>query len=167
VSVEARVSLVSLLLVCAASAGACTSSDGSTSSSGASGSSGATSACAADTRKDVYAPGLTKATTLGAFTLKIVDATPAPPAKLNNAMTFQLLDAAGKPVDGAALGVVPFMPDHGHGSALKPAVTGKGGGLYDVANLYYPMPGLWRVTITVQAPPAAPQDAVFSFCIDG
>jgi hypothetical protein len=145
----------------------CTSSDGATGSSGASGSSGVTSACAADTRKDIYAAGLTKATTLGAFALKVVDATPAPPAKLNNAMTFQLLDAAGKPVDGATLAVVPFMPDHGHGSALKPAAAGKGGGLYEITNLYYPMPGLWRVTFTVQAPPAAPQDAVFSFCIDG
>jgi hypothetical protein len=59
------------------------------------------------------------------------------------------------------------MPDHGHGSALKPAAIGKGGGLYEITNLYYPMPGLWRVTFTVQAPPVAPQDAVFSFCIDG
>jgi hypothetical protein len=59
------------------------------------------------------------------------------------------------------------MPDHGHGSSVKPAVTPKGGGTYDVTNVYLPMPGLWRLTVTVQMPNAAPQDAAFSFCIDG
>lgn len=138
--------------------------DGTSGTSGSSGST--TSACAQDTRKDIYTAGLSKKTA-GALSVKIMDATPAPPAKLTNAMTFQLLDAGGLPVDGASLSVVPFMPDHGHGSAIKPSVTAKGGGVYAVTNLYYPMPGLWRVTVTIQMPNAAPQDVAFSFCIDG
>jgi YtkA-like len=153
----------SVLALTAASA--CTSSDGGDGTSGTSGGS-TTSACALDTRKDVYTAGLSKKTG-GAMSVKIVESTPAPPAKLTNEMTFQLLDAGGLPVDGASLSVVPFMPDHGHGSAIKPSVTPKGGGVYVVTNLYYPMPGLWRVTVTVQMPNVAPQDVAFSFCIDG
>jgi hypothetical protein len=29
------------------------------------------------------------------------------------------------------------------------------------------MPGLWRLTVTVQMPNVAAQDAAFQFCIDG
>ena len=151
--------LVLSLLACSSTA------DGGPSSSGSSGAS-TTSACAQDARKDIYTAGLSKQTA-SSYSVKIMDATPAPPAKLTNAMTIQLLDASGKPVDGASLSVLPFMPDHGHGSAVKPAVTPKGGGVYDIANLYYPMPGLWRITVTIQVPNVAPQDVAFSFCIDG
>jgi YtkA-like len=144
---------------------ACGSGDGG--GDGASGSTGsAPSACAQDNRKDVYTAGLSKKTA-SELSVKIMESTPAPPAKLTNAMTLQLLDAGGLPLDGATLSVLPFMPDHGHGSAVTPTVTPKGGGVYAVANLYFPMPGLWRVTVTVQLPDTAPQDVAFSFCIDG
>jgi len=151
------------LLACAALLSACSGDGGG---EGTSGSSGTTTACAQDTRKDVYTAGLSKKTA-GTLSVKIMEATPAPPAKLTNAMTLQVLDGGGLPVDGASVSVVPFMPDHGHGSAVKPSVSPKGGGVYEVANLYYPMPGLWRVTVTIQLPNAAPQDVAFSFCIDG
>jgi len=150
---------------------ACSSSDdggssGTSGTSGTSGASGTTSACATDTRKDVYTAGLAKQTA-GALSVKLMEATPAPPAKLSNALTFHVTDAAGSPVDGATLSVTPFMPDHGHGSSVKPSVTPKGGGAYDVTNVYLPMPGLWRLTVTVQQPNVAAQDVAFSFCIDG
>lgn len=144
---------------------ACSSSDDG-GSSGASGTSGTTSACATDTRKDVYTAGLAKQTT-SALSVKLMEATPAPPAKLSNAFTFHVTDPAGNPVDGATVSVTPFMPDHGHGSSVKPSVTPKGGGAYDVTNVYLPMPGLWRLTVTVQMPNVAAQDVAFSFCIDG
>lgn len=145
---------------------ACSSSSENAGSSGASGSAGSTSACATDARKDIYTAGLAKQTS-GALSVKLMAATPAPPAKQSNALTFVVSDAAGKPLDGATLSVTPFMPDHGHGSSVKPTVTPMGGGMYDVANVYLPMPGLWRLTVTVQMPNVAAQDVAFSFCIDG
>ena len=148
---------------------ACSSSSGGTvdgASSGASGSPATTSACATDTRKDVYTAGLAKQTS-GALSIKLMEANPAPPAKQSNVLTFQVDDASGKAVDGATLSVTPFMPDHGHGSSVKPTITAKGGGTYEVTNVYLPMPGLWRLTVTVQMPNVAAQDAAFSFCIDG
>ena len=160
---RARLAALATALVAVAACG--TSDGGGDGTSGTSGS--ATNACAQDTRKDIYTAGLSKKTA-GELSVKIVESTPAPPAKLTNTMTFQLLDAANLPVDGASVSVVPFMPDHGHGSAIKPSVTPKGGGLYAVTNLYYPMPGLWRVTVTIQMPgAAAAQEVAFSFCIDG
>lgn len=150
------------LLLAPAWVAACTTSDGRADPA----SDGATSACAQDNRKDVYTAGLSKQTA-AALSVKLMSATPAPPAKLTNSLTLQVLDAAGQPLDGATLSVVPFMPDHGHGSAVKPAVTARGGGVYEVSNLYYPMPGLWRITVTIQLPNVTAQDVAFSFCIDG
>lgn len=154
-----------LLLAASLLVPACSNGDDDGAPAGASDAS-TTSACAQDTRKDVYAVGLTKKTA-ASLSVKIMGATPAPPAKLTNELSLQLLDAGGQPLDGATLSVVPFMPDHGHGSAVKPTVTARGGGLYDITNLYYPMPGLWRVTVTVQLPSMAAQDVAFAFCIDG
>jgi hypothetical protein len=158
--------LLALAGLLAVAATACSSSDDGGGSSGTSSTSGTASACATDTRKDVYTAGLAKQTS-GALSVKLMQASPAPPAKQSNALTFQVTDAAGKPVDGATLSVTPFMPDHGHGSSVKPTVTPMGGGTYDVANVYLPMPGLWRLTVTVQMPNVAAQDVAFSFCIDG
>ena len=76
----------------------------------------------------------------------------APGEAVERAHVLEVADAAGKPVDGATLSVTPFMPDHGHGSSVKPTVTREGGGTYDVTNVYLPMPGLWRLTVTVQMP---------------
>jgi hypothetical protein len=149
-------------LVLALLLAACSSSTGDGGTSG----SGTTSACATDDRKDIYTAGLAKQTS-GALSVKLMDASPAPPAKQSNTLTFVVTDAAGKPVDGATVSITPFMPDHGHGSSVKPTVTPMGGGTYDAKNVYLPMPGLWRLTVTVQMPDVAAQDVAFSFCIDG
>lgn len=149
-----------------AGAVACSSSTGDGGTSGTSGASSTASACATDTRKDVYTAGLAKQTS-GALSIKLMESSPAPPAKQSNVLTLQVTDASGKPVDGATLSVLPYMPDHGHGSSVKPTVTAKGGGTYEITNVYLPMPGLWRLTVTVQMPNVAAQDAAFSFCIDG
>jgi hypothetical protein len=94
---------------------------------------GAPSGCAADNRKDIYTAGLTKPA--GAVNVKIVEAAPGPPEKGRNALTIAITDAGGQPVDGATVTVTPFMPDHGHGSAVKPIVTAAGGGNYAVSEV--------------------------------
>ncbi len=143
--------------------GACSSSDSGEGSSGSSGSQA--TACEQDSRKDVYAAGIAKQS--AALTVKIVESTPSPPKKGTNTMMLEVADGAGKPLEGATVSVVPYMPDHAHGSAVTPVVTPMGGGRYDVKKIYYPMPGLWKVTVTVQMPGAAPQDVAFNFCFDG
>ena len=111
--------------------------------------------------------GLTK-TTASNIALKVMSNDPSPPQRDVNTLVLEMLDAYGTPLDGATLQVVPWMPDHGHGSSVKPTVNAMGGGVYDVTNLYYVMPGLWQLTMTVTPPGSTTGDtAVFNFCIDG
>ncbi len=142
---------------------ACGDDSGGTSSST---SSGGGTACDRDTRKDVYAAGMAK--TGAGVTVKILDAQPSPPSKGKNTLTLQVLDAGGKPVDGATLSIVPTMPDHGHGTSVVPVVTPLGAdGKYTASDVYLAMAGLWEVKITVQVPGGATSDVTFAFCLDG
>lgn len=141
---------------------ACGGDDDTTTSSSGSAPAGG---CAADSRKDIYTAGLAKPA--GGLSVKLVQATPAPPAKGTNALTLEIVDAAGKPVEGATVVVTPFMPDHAHGSAVTPEVASKGGGLYEVSKVYLAMAGLWRLTVTVTVPGTNAADATFLFCLDG
>lgn len=157
-----RAVVASVVLTAIVSVSACSSDDdaGSTTSGTA-----PATGCAADTRKDIFTAGLTKPA--GTYTVKIVDATPGPPVKGTNAMTLEIRDAGGQPVDGATVTVTPFMPDHGHTSAVAPVVTPSGGGRYTVTKIYLSMAGLWKLTVGVQPPGGALQEAVFQFCLDG
>lgn len=152
-------SLACAALLCAVAA--CSDDD-----AGQSSTPGAATGCAADTRKDIYVAGLAKPA--GALSVKLVDAKPGPPVKGTNELTLELLDASGNPVDGATVTVKPFMPDHGHGSAVTPSVTPSGAGRYAVSKVYLAMAGLWRITVSVQMPGGGPlQEAAFQFCLDG
>ena len=90
--------LLASLVLSAASLVACSSEhdEHTPSSSG-----GAASACERDSRKDTYAAGLAK--TSDGVTVKLADAQPAPPRKGDNTLTMQVVDGAGKTVDGATL----------------------------------------------------------------
>jgi hypothetical protein len=153
--------LVLLLATAPAALAACSSDD-----SGGNGGGGQTTACSADVRKDVYAAGLTKPA--GALKVKLVEAKPGPMVKGTNEMTIELMDAAGAPFEATVDVVKPFMPDHGHASAVKPTVKALGGGKYAVSDIYLAMAGLWKITVTVQMPNGSGvQEANFNFCLDG
>lgn len=163
VAAGARVAVVASFLLVAACGGS-TDSDGGSSGTSASGGFQNT-ACDKDNRKDIYTAGLAKQS--AGLTVKIVESDPSPPKKGTNTMTLEIADASGAPLDGATVAVTPWMPDHAHGSALTPVVAPMGGGKYAVTKLYYPMAGLWQITVSVQVPGAAIQDVAFNFCFDG
>jgi hypothetical protein len=156
-----RKAFVLSILLTAVVVTACSGDDDPSSSSGAPPQTG----CAADNRKDVYTAGLVKPA--GDLSVKLVEASPAPPAKGTNTMTIEVRDGAGNPVDGATITVTPFMPDHAHGSAVKPIVTPSGSGKYAVEKVYLAMAGLWKLTVAVQMPGGALHEAAFQFCLDG
>lgn len=127
---------------------------------------GAPKFCDAETRDDTYTPGMVK---LGAngYEFELVSSTPGPPRKGNNAWVLQLRHPA--PLDGLHLRVVPFMPDHGHGTAVQAVVTPAGNGTYDVSPVNLFMTGFWSVGIDALDPAAG--DAVldhvaFLFCVN-
>ena len=73
-----------------------------------------------------------------------------------------------KPLDGVTIDVVPFMPDHGHGTSIDAVVTpaDSGAGEYSISRVNLWMPGLWQVTLRTQAG-GATDDVVLAFCITG
>lgn len=121
--------------------------------------------CEQDTRDEEFVAGMEKIGDADhRFTL--VDSLPAPPAKGNNTWTLEVTDAAGAPASGT-ISVLPFMPDHGHGTSLGAEVTEEEPGRYtlDPVNLF--MPGLWEITIGIGDGDTTTDEVVFRFCIDG
>jgi hypothetical protein len=125
----------------------------------------ATNACTNNTRADAYVAGLTKRGTGGHFDFKLVAATPEPPARGDNTWVVEVDAAGGGAVAAAALTATPFMPDHGHGTPMKVAVTALGTpGQYQLAPVNLWMPGYWETSVTATVNGVA-DTAVLKFCI--
>lgn len=58
-----------------------------------------------------------------------------------------MLDASGAARDGLELKITPWMPSHGHGTAVTPKVTPLGNGAYLVESLWLSMAGTWELHI--------------------
>jgi hypothetical protein len=129
-----------------------------------------TVSCEQDPRVDDY-QGLAKAGDLGVLSFRLAQAEPAPPAKGNNTFRLDITDSSGNPVAGA-LKVDLKMPDHGHGTSVKPKVSfDPATGEWTVDPLYLFMPGVWRIQLEAYdgaATTGTPLDrtALF-FCIEG
>jgi hypothetical protein len=121
--------------------------------------------CATDPRAMTYTANMQQAGHMGALSFVLSSSDPAPPTKGNNTWNVKLLDHAGSPVMGATIDVVPFMPDHGHGTSVTPVVTPEADH-YKIDPLYLFMHGLWNVTLTATSG-AVTDTAVFTFCIQG
>ena len=75
--------------------------------------------------------------------------------KLQN-LRVLVLDAQGRPVEGARISVDGGMPEHAHGLPTQPKVQGSlGGGLYDIEGLRFSMGGWWEVKLAIEAPQGA------------
>jgi hypothetical protein len=137
---------------------------GGNSSGGTTDDGGAVIDCASDSRVAVYKAGMSVDSASGALTFTLVESVPGPPARGNDTWTIAVKNAASAAQSALALSVLPFMPDHGHGTSVNAQIKNTGDGTYSVAPLYFFMPGVWRVTFSV----ASPSDsAVFFFCVPG
>lgn len=78
---------------------------------------------------------------------------PDPPRAGDNVLRVELMDAQGKPLEGAQLGFVYDMPAMGSMPEMKGGGDAKalGGGKYEVAYALS-MPGDWTLTLAVDAP---------------
>jgi hypothetical protein len=79
-------------------------------------------------------------------------------------MHVQWRNAQGEAVDpGGDFRVVLFMPDMGHGSSpTKIAKLPDTPGLFRVTKMYFTMPGVWEVRVTLKIPETDPEVAVAS-----
>ena len=127
----------------------------------------ASTTCGTDTRGELYAPGMTQTGKDHLLTVKLLTSTPGPPIKGNNNWVITVTDTTGAPVDGLAIKVIPFMPDHGHGTPILVGVTPMGNGTYDLNPVNLFMAGLWQVSINMTTTDMHVDQSVFSFCIEG
>jgi hypothetical protein len=125
----------------------------------------AASNCETETRAEDYSAGMTKVGGNGVSVI-IEDATPAPPAAFDNKWTLGISDAHGNPMEGAAVKVLPFMPDHGHPTNRESIITEMGSGLYEADPVNFMMAGYWTGTVDVETTDIS-DSVVFKFCIPG
>jgi hypothetical protein len=123
--------------------------------------------CETESRAVPYEPNLTRAAASGAYSAVLVAAAPAPPVKGNNTWTVEIRDASQAPVEGLTITPSALMPDHGHPPSVKPVVTAKGGGTYEVTPLYLFMAGYWEVTLTFTPAGGTRETITFPICIPG
>jgi hypothetical protein len=123
--------------------------------------------CTMETRDDDFVVGLEKVSASGTHFI-LMSSVPAPPARGDNQMTLHLQDSAAAPMGGASLTVRPYMPDHGHGTAVQAVITESTTviGEYDLDPVNFHMPGLWQLLISA-GPVTEANTATFAFCVPG
>ena len=84
----------------------------------------------------------------GAFVLDLI-----PKVSMNlvglNRYEIILADEQGIAVEQAQITMIPWMPDHGHGTDREPVITPMGNGVYEVDDVVYTMPGLWHLNVEI------------------
>jgi len=79
-----------------------------------------------------------------------------------NSVGIVINDKQSRPVDGAEITVIPWLPVDNHGVADKPVVTKMGGGKYLMDNLVLDRSGIWDLKVSVRSG-ALEDKAVFQF----
>ncbi|HUO40698.1 MAG TPA: FixH family protein [Mycobacterium sp.] len=74
---------------------------------------------------------------------------PDVPLRGSDAAQLTFLDSAGNPVDGLDLSIGPWMPAHGHGTAVQPVITTTAPGVQVATPLYLFMSGEWQLRMTI------------------
>ena len=93
-------------------------------------------------------PALTVASASGQLTIALWWS-PQQPTVGYDATQLSITDAAGTPVTGLALTIVPFMPAHGHGASVEPTVSETTPGVYVATPLDFFMAGHWELMTAI------------------
>ena len=119
----------------------------------------------ADPRADPW-PLLQSKTSSGArFRVALIAAEPSPPAVGKNTWTLRITGADDQPVAGLDLSARPFMPDHGHGTALPGIVAATSPATHQVRAMDLFMEGVWQVDLLL-APGSDPAERVsITYCL--
>src|SRR5687767_4854481 len=121
--------------------------------------------CSSDPRLGDYL-GVDSMGELGVLAFRLEQVAPAPPARGINVFQLHIQDGSGAPMVGE-LRVDPHMPDHGHGSAIRPRVVAGESGQYTIEQLYLFMAGVWRIDLEARADGTMLDRKALFFCIEG
>ncbi len=124
--------------------------------------------CESDPRVIAVAPGLSVPVPGSTLALEVVSTTPTPPARGTNGWVVRLTSTDPAVAAAAQVAeVTPTMPDHGHGSSVKPSITRRPDGDYEIGAITLAMPGVWSIAFRVQLGDGTQATATLSICIDG
>jgi hypothetical protein len=121
--------------------------------------------CSTDPRLGDYV-GVDTMGELGVLAFRLDQVMPSPPARGMNVFQLHVQDAGGAPMAGE-LRVDPRMPDHGHGTSIRPRVMSGEGGQYTIEQLYLFMAGIWRIELEAREDGAMLDRKALFFCIEG
>lgn len=129
------------------------------------GETGEASDCAAETRDDDFAIGLSKSGTMIEATF--VSANPAPPIKGDNTWVIDFANLEGQPLADLSIVALPMMPDHGHGTPISALVTALDTpGQYEITPVNLFMAGYWQITFDVTLAGGEQDSVMFGFCVE-
>lgn len=121
--------------------------------------------CAAETRDDEFALGLSKTGAL--VEASFVSADPAPPIKGDNTWLIEFHDLGGQPLSDLDVVAIPMMPDHGHGTTINAEVTAmQTPGHYEITPVNLFMTGYWEITFEVTLAGGEQDSLMFGFCVE-
>ncbi len=117
---------------------------------------------------DSYEPGIVKVGEAG-YQFTLVSSEPGPPLQGDNIWVVDIVDPEQAPVAAATdFSIVPWMPDHGHGTNVQAEVTPMGeAGRFEIGPVNLWMPGVWTVDVVLNDEEGRRVDeGVFAFCIE-
>lgn len=123
---------------------------------------------APQTPSDSYVAGLEKVGTGETLRVQLTQSDPIPKYTGYYTWKITILDNLGQPIEGAEVGAVPTMPDHGHGT-YPPLTTAteNGEGVYTLTDMDLFMSGVWVVTIRVKTAEGTEDEVEYAFLLDG
>jgi hypothetical protein len=121
--------------------------------------------CASEALSD-DAPGAAEAmSTSGLLRVNAQTLDGEAPARGANPFDIEIIRVDdGAAVGGLSLTLTPWMPAMGHGTSVRSTVTEVGLGRYRADNVYFFMPGLWELRISISG--SVRDDAAPRFQID-
>lgn len=121
--------------------------------------------CSSDPRLGDYV-GVDTMGELGVLAFRLEQVAPAPPARGINTFQLNIQDINGAPMLGE-LRVDPRMPDHGHGTSIRPRVMASDNGQYTIEQLYLFMAGVWSIQLEARTEGTMLDRKALFFCIEG
>lgn len=122
------------------------------------------SLCEVEDRADDFTIGLSKSGER--VDVEVAEAMPADPVRGDNTWTITITDGDGVAAEGLTVDAKPWMPDHGHGSAVEEDVTDLGGGQYTLDPLNLFMAGYWEVTLEVTDADGNEDEVMIGVCVE-
>lgn len=98
------------------------------------------------------------------YKLELQEMLPSPPERGSNTWTIKVSsNGSSEKLEGCEIDLVPFMPEHGHGSPKQPDTIDLGDGIYQVTDIVFTMPGLWSMEFTVACNNGDREQLVYEF----